>query len=179
MTTSDRQKESSANGPDFLTVGKFRRTHGIRGDLLFTVITDFPERLRPGTSVFVGVDRAEMKISRSKPHNDGIIFGFKGLTNPEDAKKYVGADVFVHAADRPELPEGEYYHHQIIGLKVVDEVLGELGLISEVLETGANDVYVVLNADKKEILVPALKSVLKQVDLSAGIMTVALPEGLV
>lgn len=179
MSSLDRQKEPQTNSAEFLVVGKFRRTHGIRGDLLFTVITDFPERLKPGTSVFVGEDHTEMKISRSKPHNDGIIFGFKGLTNPEDGKKYVGMEVFVRASDRPELPEGEFYHHQIIGLKVFDEVIGELGVINEVLQTGANDVYVVLSPEKKEILVPALKSVLKQVDIAAGVMIVELPEGLV
>lgn len=179
MANSDQVETSQEKNLEYLVVGKFRRTHGIRGDILFTVITDFPDRLRPGTQIFVGPEYTEMKISRLKPHNDGIIFGFKGITNPEDAKKLVGLSVYVRAEDRPELPDGEYYHHQIVGLKVIDGDKGDLGIISEILETGANDVYVVRASENKEILVPALKSVILAVDLTGGIMTVALPEGLV
>ena len=162
----------------YLVVGKFRRTHGIHGDLLFTVITDFPDRIKPGTVILIGDNKTEYKISRRKPHNDGILLGFKEITNPEEATKLVGQNVFVHANDRPALPEGEYYHHQIIGLKVFDVSGKELGTIEEILVTGANDVYVVKTAESKEILVPAIKQVLKQVNLSEGKMVVELPDGL-
>lgn len=164
---------------EYLAVGRFRRAHGVRGDLLFTVITDFPERLNPGTVIYVGDEKQEFKISRTKPHNDGIIFGFKNIKTPEEAKAFVGKYVFVSSKDRPELPEGEFYHHQIIGLSVVDEKHGELGMISDILETGANDVYVIKTPENKEILFPALSSVILKVDLSNERIEVRLPDGLV
>lgn len=164
---------------DFLAVGRFRRAHGVRGDLLFTIITDFPERLKPGTVIYVGDEKQEFKISRTKPHNDGIIFGFRNIKTPEEAKTFVGQYVFVSSADRPQLPEGEYYHHQIIGLTVIDEKHGELGKVSDILETGANDVYVIKTPENKEILFPALNSVILNIDLASGSIQVRLPEGLV
>jgi 16S rRNA processing protein RimM len=170
---------SEAEEKDFLAVGKFRRTHGIRGDLLFTVITDFPERLKPGTTVFVGDQKKPLKISSLKPHNDGIIFGFKGITNPEEAIAYVTEYVYVPLEDRPALPEGEYYHHQIVGLKVVDVNGKDLGIVSEILITGANDVYVTKTDQGKEILIPAVKQVLKEINLEEKTMIVELPEGLI
>lgn len=164
---------------DYLVVGKFHRPHGIRGDLLFSVITDFPERLKPGTALYVGEEKFELFISRLKSHNIGLIFGFKGIENPEAARRYVNKLVYVKSAKLPELPAGEYYHHQIIGMLVIDEALGELGRISEILITGANDVYVVQSANDNEILIPALKNVIKKVDLGNETMMVQLPEGLV
>lgn len=164
---------------DFLVVGRFRRSHGIHGDILFTIMTDFPDRLKPGSQIFVGDKKIALKISRRKPHNDGVLLGFKEINNPEEAAKYIPEYVYVRADDRPALPEGEYYHHQILGLAVVDASGGLLGKVSEILVTGANDVYVVTAEDGKEILIPALKHVLRKIDLEAGIITVDLPDGLI
>jgi len=167
------------NPDDFLVVGQFRRAHGVRGDLIFSIITDFPERLKPGTKIFIGDSKQELVISRLKPHNSGMIFGFKGINNPEEASQFVNKIVFVKLSDRPSLPEGEYYHHQIIGLNVIDEDLLALGVVSEILVTGANDVYVTKTADDREILIPALKEVIKKVDLEKKTITVRLPDGLI
>ncbi len=164
--------------PVYLAVGLLRRPHGLRGDILFTVTTDFPERLRPGTLVYFGDDKREMKITRRRPHNDGIIFGFEGISTPEQAAKYTGKTVFVPAEGRPPLPEGEYYHHQIIGLEVFDEAGASLGVVSEILETGANDVYVVKNPAGRELLLPALEQVVLEIDLERKLMKVHLLPGL-
>jgi len=163
---------------EYLLVGKFRRSHGINGDILFTVVTDFPERIKPGVLLYIGEEKKAIKISRKKPHNDGILLGFKEITNPETAAEFIGQNVFVTANDRPTLPEGEYYHHQIIGLNVFLSDGQTLGQITEILVTGANDVYVVKSADGKEVLIPAVKHVLKEVDLSTKKMVVDLPQGL-
>jgi 16S rRNA processing protein RimM len=165
--------------PVYLAVGAFRRAHGVRGDLLLAVLTDFPERLKPGTYIFIGDKKQPLKITRRRPHNDGIILGFDGIPNAEVAAKYHGQTVYVKAEDRPPLPEGEYYHHQIIGLIVVDESGTNLGVVTEIIETGANDVYVITGADKREILLPALKEVLLDVNLETKTMRVHLLPGLV
>lgn len=167
-----------ADKSEFLVVGKFRRTHGIHGDILFTVITDFPERLKPGSTLYVGNAKLPLKISRRKPHNDGIIFGFKEIPNPEAAAKYVTETIYVRTDDRPTLPEGEYYHHQIIGLMAMTVAGEEIGRIEEILVTGANDVYIAKAADGKEILIPATQQVLREVNLADGKLVVDLPEGL-
>jgi len=181
MAKSGPQGMSSAgnDSDDFLVVGQFRRAHGVRGDLIFSVITDFPERLTPGIRIFVGESKIELVISRLKPHNSGLIFGFKGINNPEEASRFVNQLVFVNLSDRPSLPEGEYYHHQIIGMNVNNENHEELGVISEILVTGANDVYVTRTSDGREILIPALNDVIKEINLEKKTMTVRLPDGLI
>lgn len=168
----------TAGEPVYLAVGLLRKPHGVHGDILFTVTTDFPERLRPGLIVFVGDEKREFKITRRRPHNDGIIFSFEGISTPEQAAKHTGKTVFVPAEGRPPLPEGEYYHHQIIGLNVFDEAGRNLGVVSEILETGANDVYVVTDSSGRELLLPALKQVLLEINLERQTMKVHLLPGL-
>jgi 16S rRNA processing protein RimM len=169
----------STGEPVYLAVGTLRRSHGIRGDILLDVMTDFPERLKPGTHIFVGDKKQALKITRRRPHSDGMLLGFEGITTVEQTAKYRAQTVYVTAEDRPPLPDGEYYHHQIIGMSVVDETGAALGLITEIIETGANDVYVVKNADGREILLPALKQVLLDINLDTKTMRVHLLPGLV
>ncbi len=187
---------STLNAPDFagnpgsptsgepvvyLAVGTLRRSHGIRGDLLLDVTTDFPDRLKPGTYLYLGDKKERLKITRRRPHNDGLILGFEGINNAEQTARYRAQTVYVLAEDRPPLPEGEYYYHQVIGLRVIDEAGAELGFITEIIETGANDVYVVVNPENptREILIPALKQVLLDVNLDTKTMRVHLLPGLV
>jgi 16S rRNA processing protein RimM len=168
--------------PDvYLAVGTLRRSHGIRGDLLLDLMTDFPERLKPGTFIYLGEKKQPLKITRRRLHNDGLILGFDGISSAEQAAKYRTQVIYVLAKDRPELPEGEYYHHQILGLKVVDEADAVLGVVTEIIETGANDVYVVTTdgTPKREILIPAIQQVLLDVNLDAKLMRVHLLPGLV
>lgn len=164
----------------FLAVGTLRRSHGIRGDIVLDVLTDFPERLEPGTLIYVGDKKQPLKITRRRPHNEGLILGFEGISNSEQAAKYSAKTIYVPAENRPPLPEGEYYHHQILGLKVVDENGVDLGVLTEIIETGANDVYVVTKEDRvvRDVLIPALKHVLLDVNLETRIMRVHLLPGL-
>ena len=164
----------------YLAVGTLRRSHGIRGDLVLEVITDFPERLAPGTIIYLGEKKKPLKITRRRPHNEGLILGFEGITSAEQAGKYSAQTAYVLAEDRPALPEGEYYHHQILGLKVLDESGRDLGVITEIINTGANDVYVVTKDDRavRDILIPALKQVLLDVNLEKKTLLVHLLPGL-
>lgn len=163
----------------FLAVGLLRRPHGLGGDLLFEVYSDFPDRLRPGTSLYIGEEKRPLKITRRKPHNDGMVLGFEGVASVEQATRLTGKIAYVRAADRPPLPAGEYYHHQIIGLNVEDENGLALGVVTEIIQTGANDVYVVRNQAGREILLPALQQVLLEINLEQHRMKVHLLPGLV
>ena len=167
----------STGEPVYLAVGTLRRSHGIRGDMLVEVLTDFPERLKPGTSLYVGDKKQALKITRRRPHNEGMILGFEGISTAEQTAKYRAQTVYVPAGDRPPLPEGEYYHHQVIGLNVLTTDGEPLGQVVQVLATGANDVYVV-QGPRGQVLLPARAEVVRTIDLDAGTMTVRLLPGL-
>ncbi len=165
--------------PDYLAVGLLRKPHGLRGDLLLEIYTDFPERLKPGTTILAGDKHQPLKITRRRPTNDGMILGFEGINTPEEAGRWRATVVYVPTADRPVLPEGQYYHHEMIGLTVLDEAGSVLGTLSEIIITGANDVYVVTPAEGKDVLLPALKEVILNIDLSTNTMRVHVLPGLI
>jgi 16S rRNA processing protein RimM len=162
-----------------LVVGFLRRPHGVKGEILMDVHTDFPERLKTGVTVFVGEDYQPMVIASRRPHAAGMLLRLRGVKSPEDAGQYRNTRVYVRAADRPALPEGEYYHHQLIGLNVITDDGRDLGSLVDVLETGANDVYVVRAVDGNEVLLPAIPPVVLEVRLADHQMRVHLLDGLI
>lgn len=164
--------------PVYLAVGYLRRTHGVRGEMLMALHTDFPDRLRPGMTVYVGKGHRPMTIASRRPHGQGLLIAFEGLTVREQAAAFRNQWVYVAAADRPSLPPGEYYHHQLLGLQVVDNEGRDLGRLTAILETGANDVYVVTRPEGGELLLPAIPPVILDVDLPRGRMRVRLLDGL-
>jgi 16S rRNA processing protein RimM len=169
----------SVGEPEYLVVGFLRRPHGVRGEILMDLHTDFPERLETGTTVYVGDTYQTLVIASRRPHGTGLLLRFRGIKSPEEAGFYRNTWVYVPAADRPELPEGEYYHHQLIGLNVVTDEGRELGLLTDILETGANDVYVVRDAAGNEVLLPAIPAVILEVRLADRQMRVHLLDGLI
>ncbi len=173
------QTGSPASGePVYLSVGVLRRPHGLRGEMLMEVLTDFPQRLKPRVTLLVGPQHKSMRLASVRGHNDGLLVRFEGIENPEEAGKYRGHTVFVRAEDRPPLPEGEYYHHQVIGLRVVNEADEELGVLAEILQTGANEVYIVQRPEKSDLLLPAIEEVILHIDPQAGLVRVRLLPGL-
>lgn len=165
--------------PEYLVVGILRRPHGVKGEMLMDVHTDFPERLKTGITVYLGDQYQPMVIASRRGHARGLLVRFRGMKTPEDAGLYRNTWVYVPTADRPELPEGEYYHHQLVGLKVITDEGRELGTLVNILETGANDVYVIRDAGGKEILLPAIPPVILGVDLADRQMRVHLLDGLI
>ena len=170
---------SPANGePVYLVVGKLRRPHGLRGELLMEILTDFPERLKPRKKVYIGETHHPHTIASRRTHNDGLILGFAGYDTPEQAGELRNQFVYIQAAGLPALPEGEYYHHQLVGLTVVSDEGRTLGKLVEVLETGANDVYIIKDDAGAEILLPAIPPVILDINLDSATMRVHLLEGL-
>ena len=164
--------------PLFLAVGRLGRPHGVRGDIVMNVLTDFPERLKPGVQVYVGPDRQLLRIVRVRSHGEKLLVAFEGIAQREAAGMLRNQLVLVRAADVPPLPEGEYYHHQLLGLQVVTDQGQPLGRVIEILETGANDVYVVRRETGKDLLLPAIEEVVLEIDLNARRMEVHLLPGL-
>ncbi len=176
---SATQPGSPAKGePVYLAVGLLRRPHGVRGELLMDVLTDFPERLRPGTWLLVGEQHTKMKLDRVRGHKDGLLVGFSGVDTPEAAGLYRNTVVFVTARDRPALPDGAYYHHQLLGLNVVEQDGRNLGVLAEILETGANDVFVIAKPGGGELLVPVIPDVIIEISPQKQSICVRLLPGL-
>ncbi len=164
----------SQGEPVFIAVGFLRRAHGIRGEMIMDVLTDFPERLKPRRILYAGDEHEPVRIQSVRWHNKVMLVKLVGCENPEDAAKYRNVTLFVRVDELPPLPEGEYYHHQLIGLRVLQENGDVVGVLEEILTTGANDVYTVVKEDGGEVLIPAIEDVVLTVDLERGEMVVRL-----
>ena len=164
--------------PVYLVVGFLRRPHGVHGEMIMDLHTDFPERLRSGRKLFVGEEHKPLTLSGARPHAKGILVKFKGIETPETAGQWRNQWVYVRATDVPSLPEGKIYQHELFGFAVVDEIGNPLGELVEIIETGANDVYVVRNESGKEILLPAIPAVILETDPVRRLLRVHVLEGL-
>ena len=177
---AERPAGSPAAGePAFLAVGKVRRPHGVVGDVLVEIYTDYPKRLKPGTKVYLGVKVLPLTICRQRFHNDGMLLAFDGFNTPEQVGLFRNQILYIETTHASELPEGEYYFHELLGLSVLNETGESLGELTEIMQTGANDVYVVTNVAGSELLLPAIPEVVLDVDLVARTMKVHLLPGLV
>lgn len=180
MADADAKNTGSPTGePLYLSVGFLRRPHGLQGEIIMDLHTDFPERLRTGRKLFVGEEHKPMTLEGIRPHGKSVLVKFKMIDTPEDAGQFRNHWVYAKTKDLPPLPAGQHYQHELLGINVVDENGNPLGTLTEILETGANDVYVVKDDSGKEILLPNIPSVVLDLDFARRIMKVHLLEGLI
>ncbi len=176
------EKIKTSGSPDgepvYLVVGFLRRPHGLRGEMIMDLHTDFPERLHSGRKLLIGEEHELVTLAGVRPHGQGMLMKFKGLETPEQVGKFRNQWVYVKSSEVPPLPEGQLYQHELFGVAVVDENDKPLGVLVEILQTGANDVYVVRDEAGKELLLPAIPSVILDLDPARRIMKVHLLEGL-
>ena len=165
--------------PHYLAVGRIVRPWGVRGELKVEILTEDPARFERLETVYVGPQFLPYRLERARLHQGAVLLKLVGCDDRNAAE--VLRDLLVQVAMEDALPleEGECWVHQILGLEVWTTENDLLGLVREVLETGANDVYVVRDRGGRQVLIPALKSVVLEVNLDAGRMLVELPEGLV
>ena len=163
-------------GSEPIAVGEVLGTHGLSGGVRARVLSDVAHRFDAGQEIHIlGIS---YRIAKSSPsRSNQVILLLHGLGSIEAARALVGQMITVPPEAVPQLPEGEYFHFQLLGLRVLTIEGEDLGLIRDILQTGANDVYVV-NGPTGEVLVPALADVIVNVDLDQGIMVVSLLEGL-
>ena len=157
-----------------IVIGRVGAAHGIRGELRIIPLTDFPERFAALREVMVGDEL--LHIESVKPQGKNFLMRFREYAVREDAQKLTGRHLTVARAEAAPLDEGEYYVFDIVGLTVYDEEDNELGTVENVLRTGSNDVYAVRSEDGREILIPALRKVVRTMDVPNGRMTVRLSE---
>jgi 16S rRNA processing protein RimM len=178
MPAKQQSSGSPAGEPVYLVIGYLRRSHGVRGEIIMDLHTDFPQRIKPGRKVLVGEKYQQLTLDTVRPHAESLLISFRGVDTSEDVSKFRNQWVYVKAIEVPPLPEGQHYQYELIDLDVVDENGDSLGKLVEILETGANDVYIVRDDSGKEILLPAIPSVILDLNMDSRIMKVHLLEGL-
>ena len=171
----------------FLRIGVITRSHGVHGEVKVFPTTDSPERFEEVSRVYIRSPRGdiEAEVEGVKYFNNLAIVKFSCFSNPEEIQGYAGADVMISRADAQPLEEGEYYIGDLIGCRVVADEDSEscpgteLGILKDVLQTGANDVYVVKTRSGGEILLPVIPRCIKNVDIVNNIITVNVMKGLI
>jgi 16S rRNA processing protein RimM len=166
-------KEPAPQGA--LIVGHILAPWGIRGELKVEVLTDFPERFAPRKVVYLNTNPLEIESCRYHKHH--LILKLATIDSIEAADKLRGQDLTIPGSELYLLPQGQYYTFQLIGLKVVTTEGQTLGLVTDIMSTASNDVYIV-EGKRGEILIPAIEDVVKSIDLKKGEMVIEAIEGL-
>lgn len=165
-----------------LLIGKIIGAHGVKGCIKVNSYAESPSIFKPNSLILAkntGGFEKSYTIAWAKPHKNVVRMSLKEVTSLSLAEAIIGSELFIEKATLSEPEDGAYYWFDIIGLSVftTDDVY--IGRVESIIPTGSNDVYVVKNPDKdKEILIPALESIVLKIDLARAAMTVDLPEGL-
>ncbi len=165
---------------DILQVGAVTSTHGLAGEVKVFPTTDDPKRFKKLKKVLLdtGKGMRELEVAHVKFFKNLVILKFRGCDKIEDVMGFKGRDLYVTRENAVKLKKNEYFIADLIGMKVFLEDGTYLGMLAEVLQTGANDVYEVHLEDGREVLIPAIRQCILDVDIEAEKMTVHLLEGL-
>lgn len=164
---------------EWLSVGRIVNTHGVRGEVKVMPSTSDPDRFEYLYKVWLKNGNAYVPydIEGARPHKDAVLVKFRGVSDMDAAAALKNQELWVDRAHARKLDEDEFFICDLIGLEVFEEG-HSYGRITEVIQTGSNDVYWVKDDKGGEVLIPALKAVVLEVDLAGGRMEVRLPEGL-
>ena len=165
---------------DMLQVGVVTTTHGVRGEVKVFPTTDDSARFKKLKNVILdmGREKLDMEITSVKFFKNLVILKFKGYDNINDVERFRQAKLLVTRDNAVELAENEYFIADLIGLKASSDEGEELGEITDVLQTGANDVYVISKEGTPDLLVPAIKDCVVNVDVENGTIVLHLLDGL-
>lgn len=166
---------------DMLQVGVITQTHGVRGEVKVFPTTDDVNRFKKLKQVILdtGKETMPLEIQSVKLFKQFVILKFKGIDNINDIEKYKRCSLYVTREHAVALEEDEYFIADMIGMEVCTEDGNIFGTLKDVIETGANDVYVIENAEHGEVLVPAIKECIRSVDIEKGQMMIHLMDGLI
>lgn len=169
------------NSDKLVAIGKIAGTYGYTGWLKVIPLTDFPERFYKLDKVILnqGGKLGTFLIDGVKTHKNIYLFKFRGIDTVEVARGFQNGILQIDESELYPLPEGYFYHFQLQGLSVYDVEKGLLGELTDIIETGANDVYVVDSPQYGEILIPAIKDVILAVKLEEKLMEINLLPGLI
>ena len=171
--------------PQYLILGKILRPHGVRGDFNIQIVTDFPERLSQLDNVILCRDPEKPRkmttheVTWARPNKSGQwLIHLEGIETRDEAEPYREHYLIISLKDAVPLEEDEVYLFQVMGCEVHTTTGEMIGHVTDIIETGANDVYVLKSETYGEVLIPAIPGVVMNIDVETKIMTVQLPEGL-
>lgn len=165
--------------PETVAVGRVLRPHGVRGEVAVEVLSDVPARFKKGsrlTGVREGAPPLLLTVAASRVHKDGALVRFEGYEDRDRAEELRGLDLEIPRAEVPRARRGTYYQFELLGCLCRDRGT-ELGRVVEVIEDGGG-VMLIVEGEGRRIPVPFVKEFLKKVDVAAGLIDLALPEGL-
>ena len=175
------QLNHSVDDKDHVLIGIIIGAHGVRGTNKVRSFADSPSLFRPGSVLLAREDRSgserHLEINWIKPHTRTVLMSFTGIDDRDQAEALIGSELYIPKEMLPVLDDDTHYWLDLIGMDVYTIEREYLGRIESIIETGSNDVYVV-NEGQKEVLIPALESVVVDIDTDRKRMEVNLPKGL-
>ena len=166
---------TNQGSPADVVVGRILKPVGLQGEVRVGVASDAPKRFVPGAVLHI--EGNPYHILSMRPMPKGLVLKLEGVNSYSEAAALRDKALYVEESQVPPAPQGSYYHYQVLGMQVYTREEEYLGEVTEIIQTGSNDVYV-LTKGERGVLVPAVDSVVMEIDVKAGRMTVDLPEGL-
>ncbi|WP_245732829.1 ribosome maturation factor RimM [Salinibacillus kushneri] len=167
---------------EMFNVGKIVNTHGIKGEVKVIKITDFDERLEPGSKLFwVSSDESDiipLEVDGHRIHKNFHLLHFHGYSSINDVEPLKEGMLKISEDQLKTLDDGEYYYHEIIDCAVETDAGEEIGIVKEILSPGANDIWVVKQGGQKDVLIPYIEDIVKQVDVENKRIIIDPMEGL-
>lgn len=170
----DRATPSVSTADEWVTIGQIVAVFGIHGELKVIPQTDLPDRFAHLRSIYLGPDHQRYRLTKSRPYRSGmLVITLAGIQTANDAEALIGQSLMIPLAELPELPPDQYYIHDLIGLRAETLSGQALGTVVDVLATGGNDVYIIRETGSgRDVLVPAIKDIVKRVDIAAGVLVI-------
>jgi 16S rRNA processing protein RimM len=164
---------------EWATIGKVVALFGVQGELKVMLLTDVPNRFNKLDEVYVGPNHIPHRIERVRPYKgEMVVLKLQGIDDANTAEKMRNFDITIPETELAHLPPDSYYQHDILGLQVITVKGRNVGTIVDIIVTGSNDVYVIKSSIGEQNLIPAIKDVVKQVDLRRKVMYIDPIEGL-
>lgn len=181
MSWKSSKPDSPRELPPTVVVAEVRRPHGLRGEVVLSLLSDVPQRFESGSElelVYPDGEREAVVITCSRRQKDSVVVAFAGSEDREAAEGFRGARLEVSRDSVPPSPEGSYYYYELLSCACHDEKHGPLGRVVEILEDGGG-LILKIDDGERELMIPFVRAYLKGVDTEAGTIEFDLPEGLV
>lgn len=171
---------ASETAGEWVTIGQIVAVFGIHGELKVMPQSDIPDRFAQLRTVHLGPDHQRYRLTKSRPYrSDMLVISLAGIQTANDAEALIGQLLMIPLDELPELPPDQYYIHDLVGLRAETPGGQAIGTVVDVLATGGNDVYIIREAGSgRDVLVPAVKEIVKRVDIAAGVLIIAPIPGL-
>lgn len=165
---------------EWATIGKIVAPFGLRGEMKVVSLSDIPDRFTTLKKIYLGPERIAYAINAVRPHkSEMIVLKLAGVDDATAAERFRNYEIVIPLTELAKLPPDSYYQHDILGLHVATLNGSEIGVITDIMPTAGNDVYIIKASDGREMLIPAVKEIVKQVDLIRQMMYIDPVRGLI